>query len=363
LSTPTYTVNTEDERLTDIETEGKTAADNSDKAYQDIIDSADTFYNDQATAVENYGEEQKKAQEEQHEFTIDQIEQERGYAKQDYLKEQKGAYTDYKKQTNAYGANAEQMAAMGMAGTGYAESSQVSMFNQYQNRVAIAREAFVRADTEFANMIKDAEIKNSAALAQIAFDTLMKKYEISLAGFQYKNSLIIEKTKARREIEKDYDDRWWKMVSQIHSENSLAESARQHNEQQALNERAIALDEAKFAYQKEQAAKASSGGSGGSGGTIKKSSSKGSSSSSGSSGTVKNNNKAAVNKGDTGAKGNTTNKTNGPTVDMNSVLSLGYGPISATKLSQLVSSGRVIKYTDGNKIKFKKNPEIGLRIK
>lgn len=42
-------------------------------------------------------------------------------------------------------------------------------------------------------------------------------------------------------------------------------------------------------------------------------------------------------------------------VDMNSVLALGYGPISEDALNDLVASGEVIEYQEGNKIKFRKN--------
>jgi hypothetical protein len=40
---------------------------------------------------------------------------------------------------------------------------------------------------------------------------------------------------------------------------------------------------------------------------------------------------------------------------MNSVLALGYGPISATRLSQLEDQGLIESYTSGNQIKFRKS--------
>ena len=48
---------------------------------------------------------------------------------------------------------------------------------------------------------------------------------------------------------------------------------------------------------------------------------------------------------------------------MTNILSLGYGPISATKLAQLVKEGKVIQYTENGKIKFKKNTNTILPIK
>lgn len=53
--------------------------------------------------------------------------------------------------------------------------------------------------------------------------------------------------------------------------------------------------------------------------------------------------------------GKTASNSGSLTIDQQSVLALGYGPISMTRLDELVSSGEVIEYTEGNKIKFKKN--------
>ena len=96
----------------------------------------------------------------------------------------------------------------------------------------------------------------------------------------------------------------------------------------------MALENAKFSWQKKQASSKSSGG--GSGGTVKKSSG---SKSSGSSKTAQNINKTV--------KGNAD-------IDMQSVLNLGYGPISEQKLASLVASGEVIEYTMNGKTMFKK---------
>ena len=46
-------------------------------------------------------------------------------------------------------------------------------------------------------------------------------------------------------------------------------------------------------------------------------------------------------------------------VDMASVLALGYGPISAEKLSELVESGAVEKYADGGVWRFRRRPRGG----
>ncbi len=46
-------------------------------------------------------------------------------------------------------------------------------------------------------------------------------------------------------------------------------------------------------------------------------------------------------------------------MDMASVLALGYGPISAERLSELVDSGAVEKYADGGVWRFRRRPRGG----
>ena len=58
--------------------------------------------------------------------------------------------------------------------------------------------------------------------------------------------------------------------------------------------------------------------------------------------------------------GNGGGSDGGVSVDMKSVLGLGYGPIDEAALSGLVSSGQVEEYQEGNKIKFRKKTGGGI---
>lgn len=60
-----------------------------------------------------------------------------------------------------------------------------------------------------------------------------------------------------------------------------------------------------------------------------------------------------------GSSSTTTTKSNDPELDMDSVLALGYGPISETRLAELVKSGVVEMYVEGGKTKFRKVPTGG----
>ena len=153
---------------------------------------------------------------------------------------------DWQKQSNAYGANAEAMAAQGMAKSGYAESSQVSMYNTYQNRVATAREAYNLAVINYNNSIKDAQLQNNSILAEIAYETLQKQLELSLQGFQYKNQLVLELADKKREINNTYYSRYQDVLKQINTENALAEEVRQYNKTLAQQQAQLAEEKRQF---------------------------------------------------------------------------------------------------------------------
>lgn len=275
MTTPNYDINYDDERFTQVETEKTEALSDLEKTYAGMINSADKYYNDQIQASKDWADKQSQLQQERTDFAIEQIEQQKDQAKKDYTKEQSGAYVDWQKQSNQFGANAEQMAAMGVQNTGYSESSQVSMYNTYQSRVTAARESYNQAVLNYNNAIKDARLQNNSVLAEIAYEALQQQLELSLQGFQYKNTLILDKAEQKRALNSEYYKRYQDVIAQINEENKLKETVRQHNATIALQERAVALDEAKFAYQKQQDAAAKAA-------TIKKSS--GSSSGSGISG-------------------------------------------------------------------------------
>lgn len=226
-------VNYDDERFTQVEAEKQEALTEIENTYGEMIDNSDSFYQAQIDASKEWAEKQSQLQQEQTDFAIEKVEQQKEQAHKDYLKEQSGAYVDWQKQSNQYGVEAEKMASAGLSNTGYSETSQVSMYNQYQNRVATARDVYMRAVLNYDNAIKDARLQNNAALAEIAYQSLMQELQLGLEGFQYKNSLILEKADKKLAIDEMYHARWQDVLNQINTENALAEEQRQFNAQMA----------------------------------------------------------------------------------------------------------------------------------
>jgi hypothetical protein len=348
-----YEIDYNDNRFKEVEADKKAALNEVDVTYGNMISNSDEHYQQLIDATKDYADKQTQLQNEQTEFAIDKIEQQKDQAHKDYIKEQSGAYVDWQQQSNPYGANAEKMADMGLAGAGYSESAKVSMYNTYQNRVVAARESYNLAVQNYNNAITEARLQNNSVLAEIAYESLQKQLELSLQGFQYKNTLILEKAKEKRAIEDTYHGRYQDVLKQINTENALAEEARQADMANARQQEQIKIAQAELKIKQEQwkaqqeatkIAKQKASQSTG------RSSSRASASSRGF-GTVtkKQTSTTSVNK----AKSKTSEQK--VTVDMSSVLALGYGPISASRLDELVRNGIVTEYRDGDKLKYKKS--------
>lgn len=225
-----YDINYNDERFKQVESGKQQALTEVENTYSGMIAETDKYYQAQIDASKDWANTQQQLQQDNTDFAIEQIEQQKAQSEKDYTKEQAGAYTDWQKQSNSYGVNAEQMAQSGLANTGYSESAQVSMYNTYQNRVATARESYNLAVMNYDNAIKDAQLQNNSKLAEIAYTALQQQLELSLQGFQYKNQLIAEQANKKMEVDNNYYSRYQDVLAQMNQENAMAEEIRQYNE-------------------------------------------------------------------------------------------------------------------------------------
>ena len=235
-----------DQRFKQVESEKQSALDNANNTYNTMINNSDKYYQDQIQASKDYATKQQEIQQANTDFAIEKIEQQKEQTEKDYTKEQKCAYADYQKQTNDYGVNAEQMASSGLSNSGYSERSKVSMYNTYQNRVAIARDSFDRSILNYNNGIKDAQLQNNSALAEIAYNALQKQLELGLQGFQYKNSLLESQLNTQQTIENTYQNKWQAVLDQMNKDREFQESVRQYNESLAFQKQQEANSQARW---------------------------------------------------------------------------------------------------------------------
>jgi hypothetical protein len=232
-----YDINYDDSRFKAVESEKQAALAEHEKTYDSMISNTDKAYQDQIKASNDWEKKQTELQNQQTDFAIQQIEQQKSDAQKDYTKEQSGAYVDWKTQSKEHGVRAEQIADKGMQNTGYSESMQVSMYNTYQNRVAVARESINRIFADYNNKITEARLQNNATLAEIAFKAQQQRLELVLQQLTAKNQLLSQKAGQKLEIENNYYNRYQDVLKQINTENALAEQIRQYNESLAEEKR------------------------------------------------------------------------------------------------------------------------------
>lgn len=230
-------INYNDQRLTDVEREGAARKQEVTNNFDNMIAERDAYTQQQQQNVENWAKQQSELQQARTDQAINKINQQKEQGQKDYTREQKGAYTDYMKQSNQYGANAEMLARQGLSNTGYSESSQVSMWNAYQNRYASARESYQKAVTEWDNMMKDAELSNNETLANIAQQKLEQSLQLALEGFEYKNNLTIQRDSRVDEIDNYYNTKYQQVLDQINREYQYAQQQKEFEEQQRQAER------------------------------------------------------------------------------------------------------------------------------
>lgn len=231
------TVDKNDSALTNLVDTKNQLINEAQANYNNASQGASQKYNELIQASKDYGKEQADIQQQQTNQTIAEINQNKEKTERDYLKEQKGAYVDYANQTNKYGVNAEKMAAQGLLGSGYQESSKVSMYNAYQNRVAVAKQSFNDAIVQYDNQITQAQIANSAALAEIAYNSLQTQLKLSLEGLQYENELLQQLTNTKLSVNTSYDNLWQSMYNTLLDESQFNEQMAYQKERDAVADR------------------------------------------------------------------------------------------------------------------------------
>ena len=236
-----YEVDPNNEKLVDVKAEGNKIVTDYANTVDQAISSNEQAKNDALNEIGTMDANGKwtpgsateslvNAQNQMTDFTISEIEREKEKAQKDDTKEQSGAYTDWQKQSNAYGVNAEQLAGSGLRNSGYAESSQVAMYNQYQARITAARESYQQVVADYNAAITNARIQNNATLAQIAMDAMQKRLEITLQFAMKNTDLLTAKAQNVASLKQQNFSNYMSVYNSILDENKLAEQIRQYNQ-------------------------------------------------------------------------------------------------------------------------------------
>ena len=194
-------------QLDQLDEQEKAALAENEQYFKDHAAASDAAYDSEIAGVADWKTQQEGIQNERNSFELQKIEQQQEQAKQDYEKEQRAAYTDWQKQSATHGVAAEQMAAAGMTGSGYAESSKVQMYTAYQRRLVAAKESMDKLTISFNNAMTEARLQNSSALAQIAYEAYEKESKLIMAKLGARDDIFAAQQESAEKIADAFGDK------------------------------------------------------------------------------------------------------------------------------------------------------------
>lgn len=207
---------------------------NANNAYADI----DKLIANQNSLLDKQQAQQNEILNQQTQMQIDQLNRNKQDIDKETAKTNSGLYAEYKKASNPYGANAEQLFTQGLGNSGYAESTQTNMYNTYQKNVTDTINTATKLKSDFDFQIQQAQQNRDVQQAEYALEMYKQKINLLTQEYDLKNNKEqdlynrgIDERNYNYQVGRDQvaDSQWEKEYQQMLKENELAELWRQKN--------------------------------------------------------------------------------------------------------------------------------------
>lgn len=152
--------------------------------YEDI----EKLTNTQNEMLDKSLEQQQDIVNRQTEMNVAELERNKEQVDKDATKTNSALYADYKKASNPYGVNAEQLASQGLGNSGYAESTQANMYNTFQKNVTDTLNNARELKSNFDFEINKARQTGDITLAQNALAIYQQKMQLLTQEYELKNN-------------------------------------------------------------------------------------------------------------------------------------------------------------------------------
>lgn len=133
-------------------------------------------------------EQQQDITNKQTEMNVAELERNKQEVDKDATKTNRALYTEYRKASNPYGANAEQLASQGLGNSGYAESTQTNLYNTFQRNVTDTLNNARELKSNFDFEINKARQTGDITLAQQALQIYQQKMQLLTQEYELKNN-------------------------------------------------------------------------------------------------------------------------------------------------------------------------------
>lgn len=198
----------------------------------------DKLMENQKSLLEQQQIKQNEILNQQTQMQIDQINRNKAELDKETAKTNSGLYAEYKKASNPYGANAEQLFTQGLGNSGYAESTQTSLYNTYQKNITDTINTSNKLKADFDFQIQQAMQNRDVQQAQYALEMYKQNMNLLTQEYDLKNNKEqdlynrgIDERNYNYQVGRDQvaDSQWEKEYQQMLKENELAEQWRQKN--------------------------------------------------------------------------------------------------------------------------------------
>ena len=155
-----------------------------DTGYEDI----EKLTTSQNEMLDNALQQQQDITNKQTELNVAELQRNKEEVDKDVDKTNKALYAEYRKATNPYGSNAENLASQGLGNSGYAETTQTNLYNTYQKNITdtLNNARDLKADFDF--QISKARQTGDITLAQNALEIYNQKMQLLTQEYELKNN-------------------------------------------------------------------------------------------------------------------------------------------------------------------------------
>lgn len=154
------------------------------EGYEDI----ERLTTNQNQMLDNALQQQQDITNKQTALNVAELERNKQEIDKDVDKTNKALYAEYRKATNPYGQNAENLASQGLGNSGYAETTQTNLFNTYQRNVTDTLNNARDLKSDFDFQISKARQTGDITLAQNALAIYNQKMQLLTQEYELRNN-------------------------------------------------------------------------------------------------------------------------------------------------------------------------------
>lgn len=191
--------------------------------YEDI----DSLMNQQNNLLNEQQKKQNELINQQTQIQTDELNREKEKIDKDVDKTNQSLYSNWQKQTNQYGVQAEQLAQQGLANSGYAETTKTALYNTYQKNVTdtLNNARDLKSDYDF--KIAQARQQGSVQQAQAAVDLYAQRLQLLTQNYELRQNR--EQYLYQKERDRVSDNQWQKTFEEQVRQNEIENQWKQKN--------------------------------------------------------------------------------------------------------------------------------------